>query len=207
MKISELRTLVSVALSKLLSAVDGDQNSDEYKKLKTKMQDFVRDSVSTKDPEKNFQGLSALSSILLADTNIGVETFLAQAQGVIESIQVLIEDEDEAALVVKKLASEILAHAAGNKQFQVRNTIYFIFSIFSILLFRQIFVIYIHIFLHKYQSEFERPNSPIFSRKSVPHKYWTSYYCCWHLMIPKSRREWQLQKPNWLQEMKKSSTF
>lgn len=77
--------LVAVILSKLISAADTGKD-DSLKPIKTRAQITINSWLQSSDTDMNIKALSALSCVLLADAELGVDIFLSEVQSIVEAI-------------------------------------------------------------------------------------------------------------------------
>ncbi|PRP80622.1 hypothetical protein PROFUN_11565 [Planoprotostelium fungivorum] len=119
----ECRQMISVLLSRMMGVI----NEDIGTRLKISYGDIVANLLRDRqDVKKNVKGLAALTSIMLADADVGTEILLKEIQHVVECIDHLAQRADVSSDTEKEtqveearsLASEVLAHASGNKKFQ-----------------------------------------------------------------------------------------
>jgi len=121
--VTEFRQLNSVLISRMIGVI----NEEVGAKFKIAYADIVTKLLKQRDDiSANIKGLGALTSVMLADADIGTEILLTEVQHVVECLEFLSvkgEENSEKSLeekfeLAKSLASEILAHASGNKKFQ-----------------------------------------------------------------------------------------
>ena len=80
--VGSLRHLISVVLSKVIAGCDpgGKGEDEEYKVVRVEIQKVFLKYITSTKPEDNIKALSALSSVMLANIDVGISVLLEHLQ-------------------------------------------------------------------------------------------------------------------------------